>query len=170
MHEYHKDYFEPEPLNLYQSVQINNVWKVFRNHVAVKGLYLNILQDQITVLLGHNGAGKSTLMSILTGMMKPTKGSVVIDNYDLRTNISSVRQSLGYCPQHNIIFDHLTVYEHLYFFSNLKGLPENQIENEIEKYINLLDMDAKVRKLLKSNSFFRVKSANVYADCRKPIH
>lgn len=112
--------------------------------MAVKGLYLNILQDQITVLLGHNGAGKSTLMSMLTGMMKPTKGSVVIDNYDLRTNINKVRQSLGFCPQHNIIFDHLTVYEHLYFFSHLKSLPENQIENEIEKYISLLEMEAKV--------------------------
>lgn len=143
--QYHKDYFEPEPLNFYQSIQIKNLWKVYGNNIVVKNLYLNILEDQITVLLGHNGAGKSTVLSILTGMVNPTKGSITVDNYDMKTNANNIRQSLGFCPQHNIIFDYLTVHEHLYFFCNLKGLPRKEIQNEIEKYISLLEMETKVQ-------------------------
>ena len=77
--------------------------------VAVDGLSLNIYKGQITALLGHNGAGKTTTMSILTGLFPPSAGSAHING-----------KSLGLCPQHNVLFDRLTVKEHLTFFINLK--------------------------------------------------
>lgn len=58
--------------------------------------------------------------------------------------MDSVRNSLGLCPQHNIIFDDLTVAEHLYFFSKLKGLRGKEIDEEINKYIDLLELQPKV--------------------------
>lgn len=115
--------------------------------VAVKNLSLNMYDDQITVLLGHNGAGKTTTMSMLTGMYVPTSGTAKVNGYDIRTNMDSVRDSLGLCPQHNIIFDDLTVSEHLYFFSKLKGLKKLEIKAEIDKYINLLELQPKVSVL-----------------------
>lgn len=77
-------------------------------------------------------------------MASPTKGTIMIDNYDLKSNPNKVRESLGFCPQHNIIFDDLSVYEHLYFFTTLKGVQGDQVENEIEKYISLLELETKV--------------------------
>lgn len=156
MFEYHKNYFEPEPLNLYRGIEMKNLCKVFGNNVAVESLYLNVLQDQITILAGHNGAGKTTIMSLLTGMLRPTKGTIIINNYDLRTTAFKVSQILGICPQHNILFDDLTVLEHLVFFSKLKEEPEEQIQNEIERYIHLLDMDDKVRNWFGCQNFFTV--------------
>ncbi|KAJ8939521.1 hypothetical protein NQ314_011088, partial [Rhamnusium bicolor] len=93
-------------------------------------------EGQITVLLGHNGAGKTTTMSMLTGMINPTSGTAKVNGYDIRTDMEEVRNSLGLCPQHNIIFDELTVSEHLYFFSKLKGLSKDEIKAEIDKYRN----------------------------------
>lgn len=58
--------------------------------------------------------------------------------------MDSVRNSLGLCPQHNIIFDDLTVAEHLYFFSKLKGLRGKRIDEEIDKYVDLLELQPKV--------------------------
>ena len=67
-------------------------------------------KNQITVLLGHNGAGKTTTMSILTGLYPPTTGTAVVNKYDIRTQISKVRGSLGLCPQHDVLYDNMTVY------------------------------------------------------------
>lgn len=142
------EFFETEPQNLRRGVEIRNLRKVFKGKAAVQRLSLNMFEDQITVLLGHNGAGKTTTMSLLTGMITPTSGTARINGYDIRTDMDSVRGSLGLCPQHNIIFDDLTVAEHLYFFSKLKGLQKNEITAEIDKYVTLLELEDKVSWLL----------------------
>lgn len=88
--------------------------------VAVDGLSLQMYKGQITALLGHNGAGKTTTMSILTGLFPPTSGSAHINGHSILTDMDAIRESLGLCPQHNVLFDRLTVKEHLEFFINLK--------------------------------------------------
>ncbi len=87
----------------------------------------------MTSLLGHNGAGKSTTMSVLTGLFPPTKGTAVVYGSDIRTDINGVRKGLGICPQHNVLFDHLTVEEHMWFYAQLKGMHKKDIKDEIEK-------------------------------------
>ena len=84
------------------------------------GLSLQMYKGQITALLGHNGAGKTTTMSILTGLFTPTSGSAHINGKSILTDMDAIRESLGLCPQHNVLFDRLTVQEHLEFFINLK--------------------------------------------------
>lgn len=83
-------------------------------------LTLNMYKGQITALLGHNGAGKTTTMSILTGLFPPTSGSAHINGLSVVDDIALIRRSLGICPQHNVLFDRLTVNEHLKFFARLK--------------------------------------------------
>lgn len=135
------EFFEDEPKNLHAGIQIQELRKVFnKNKVAVSGLSLNMYENQITVLLGHNGAGKTTTMSMLTGMFPPSNGTALVNGYDIRTNMDNVRSSLGLCPQHNILFDDLTVKEHLYFYSKLKGLEKKEIDNEITKYVEMLEL------------------------------
>ena len=83
-------------------------------------LHLNMYQDQITVLLGQNGAGKTTTMSMLVGLFPPTSGDAIINGHSILNDIDGVRESLGLCPQHNVLFGRLTVREHLSFFARLK--------------------------------------------------
>ena len=64
--------------------------------------------------------GKTTTMSILTGLFPPTSGSAKINGKSTVTDIDDIRESLGLCPQHNVLFDRLTVKEHLEFFTALK--------------------------------------------------
>ncbi|XP_057661740.1 phospholipid-transporting ATPase ABCA3-like [Diorhabda carinulata] len=137
------EFIEEEPKNLNVGIKIFNLRKTFGKKTAVRDLSLNIYENQITVLLGHNGAGKTTTMSMLTGMITPSEGTAIINGCDIRTNIAGARASLGLCPQHNIIFDELTVAEHFYFFSKLKGLSKSEINQEIDKYVKLLDLESK---------------------------
>ena len=59
-------------------------------------------------------------MSILTGLFPPTAGTAYINGNSILSNMDDIRQSLGLCPQHNVLFDRLTVKEHLEFFTALK--------------------------------------------------
>ncbi len=111
--------------------------------VAVDGTNLDMFEGQITALLGHNGAGKTTTMSMLTGFLPVTSGSALVNGYDIRTAIEQVRQSLGMCPQSNVLFDQLTVEEHLKFFGRLKGISSKDINKEVSEMIALLHLEDK---------------------------
>ncbi|KAJ8951652.1 hypothetical protein NQ318_012323 [Aromia moschata] len=137
------EFFEEEPQNLRTGIEIKNLRKEFGKNAAVRNLSLNMYVDQITVLLGHNGAGKTTTMSMLTGLLTPNSGTAKVNGHDIRTNMAGVRSSLGLCPQHNIIFDDMTVEEHLYFYGKLKDLSKAEIKHEIDKYIRLLELEPK---------------------------
>ncbi|XP_062542040.1 phospholipid-transporting ATPase ABCA3-like [Armigeres subalbatus] len=137
-------FIEEDPPIERAGIKIQHLRKVYDKKVAVEGLDLNMYEDQITVLLGHNGAGKTTTMSMLTGMFSPSSGTALVNGHDIRTDIEGVRQSLGLCPQHNVLFNELTVAEHVKFFAKLKGVKNSEVSAEIEKYVNLLELTDKM--------------------------
>ncbi|NXA34061.1 ABCA4 protein, partial [Eudromia elegans] len=127
-------FFEPEPTGLIPGVRVENLVKTFASmsKPAVDGMNITFYEDQITAFLGHNGAGKTTTMSILTGLFPPTSGTVLIGGLDVQTHMDSIRQRLGMCPQYNILFNHLTVAEHILFYAQLKGRSRDEAEQELE--------------------------------------
>ena len=131
-------HFERLPNNLKVGVEISKMSKVYREtgKIAVDNLSLKLYESQITGLLGHNGAGKTTTMSILTGVLPPTSGSVKVYGWDIGKNLETIRHSLGYCPQHNVLFEHMTPEEHLWFYSGLKQESKQQIGEDVEKMLN----------------------------------
>ncbi|KAL7030128.1 hypothetical protein ACKWTF_006533 [Chironomus riparius] len=145
--------YESEPTDKNAGIKIRGLRKVYGKKVAVNDLNLNIFEDQITVLLGHNGAGKSTTMSMLTGLFPPTSGTAFINGHDIRNDLNTIRNSLGLCPQHNVLFNELSVREHIVFFTKLKGIKgSKEIEVEIEKYVNLLGLGGKMNAQSKTLS------------------
>uniref|UniRef100_A0A8C1WC15 P-type phospholipid transporter n=1 Tax=Cyprinus carpio TaxID=7962 RepID=A0A8C1WC15_CYPCA len=127
---------EEEPAHLDPGVYIENLVKVYSNgKLAVDDLTLGFYEGQITSFLGHNGAGKTTTMSILTGLFPPTSGTAYIQGKDIRTDLNTIRQNLGVCPQHNVLFSMLTVEEHIWFYASLKGLPEEKVKSEMEQIV-----------------------------------
>ncbi|XP_045164403.2 phospholipid-transporting ATPase ABCA3-like isoform X2 [Mercenaria mercenaria] len=135
--------FERDPPGSKVGISIRHLKKTFKDKVAVNDTNLNMYEGQITSLLGHNGAGKTTTISMLTGFLEPTSGTAVINGKDIRTDINSVRKHLGLCPQHNILFDLLTVEEHLIFFAKLKGCASKDIDREVNEMIKVLGMEQK---------------------------
>lgn len=79
----------------------------------MNNLSIDFYENQITGFLGHNGAGKSTVTFILCGLYEPSAGTAYILGKDIRKNMQTIRASIGYCPQHSILFDELTVHQHL---------------------------------------------------------
>lgn len=135
--------FEEEPRDLPLGVSLHELTKRYpgARRPAVDGLSLNFYQGQITSFLGHNGAGKTTTMSILTGLYPPTSGTAFICGRDVRSEMDAIRQSLGTCPQHNVLFDDLTVAEHLWFFGRLKGLGAKEAAREADAFLRDLSLE-----------------------------
>jgi ATP-binding cassette subfamily A (ABC1) protein 3 len=74
------------------------------------------------------------MFDLLTGMFSPTSGSVHVNGYNICDNLDEVRESLGLCPQHNLLFTDLTVFEHLLFFAMVIGFVLQTLAHRDCKY------------------------------------
>lgn len=109
----------------------------------------------VTILIynNFNYLGKTTAMNMLIGMIPPTSGRATINGYDITTEIDQARNSIGICLQDNILFNDLTVGEHIIFFCRLKGMKDSsKIKSEVEKYTSMLGLDDKKDQRSKSLS------------------
>uniref|UniRef100_A0A674IMW1 ABC transporter domain-containing protein n=1 Tax=Terrapene triunguis TaxID=2587831 RepID=A0A674IMW1_9SAUR len=145
---------EQPPAHLRPGVSIRNLVKIYRNSskVAVNGLSLSFYEGQITSFLGHNGAGKTTTMSILSGLLPPSSGTAYVLGRDIRSEMDSIRKTMGMCPQHNVLFDILTVEEHIWFYGRLKGLSGEQVKEEVKQIIQDVGLPHKRREQTKNLS------------------
>lgn len=102
--------------------------------VAVDHLDLKIPRGQIVVLLGANGSGKSTTLEAISGLNTVTEGSIIVDG----------EGGLGICPQRNILWDDLTVLEHVRIFNRLKSAGKFSSDAELKNLIAACDLDRKL--------------------------
>ncbi|XP_066091782.1 ABC-type organic anion transporter ABCA8-like [Saccopteryx bilineata] len=129
-----------------EAIRITHVTKEYKGKPdtieALKDMVFDVYEGQITAILGHSGAGKSTLFNILSGFSVPTKGSVTVYNNKLSetTNLENLSKLTGVCPQINVQFDFLTVRENLRLFAKIKGIPPQEVEQEIQRILLELEM------------------------------
>ena len=101
-------------------VVIQNLRKNFGDKIAVKDLGLVINKSECFGLLGENGAGKTTLINMLSCSLAPTQGTAYLAGYDVRNQSDSIQKLLGICPQFDVLWDDLTIREHMTLFLRLK--------------------------------------------------
>ncbi|CAK9007920.1 Glucosylceramide transporter ABCA12 (ATP-binding cassette sub-family A member 12) [Durusdinium trenchii] len=122
-------------------VLINGLRKTFKSKtgtgtlVAVDDLSLDMYEGQITCLLGHNGAGKTTTLNMLTGLMPKSNGDAFVYGRSIQGDMARIRQNMGICPQHNVLFPDLTVREHLVIIAGIKGVARGQVKREVKEMI-----------------------------------
>jgi ATP-binding cassette, subfamily A (ABC1), member 3 len=144
-----------ERLKAGDCLQIKDLKKTFDDgKVAVDGLNLNLYNNEIFALLGHNGAGKSTTISILCGLYEATGGAAMYKGMNILDDVEmeQFRRKLGICPQHDVLFDDLSVTEHLHMFSIFKGVPRSKIKPEIDQILIDVHMTDKKDALAKNLS------------------
>ncbi|KAI5290921.1 hypothetical protein KEM54_000022 [Ascosphaera aggregata] len=105
---------------------------------AVNNLTLDIMTGEIMVLLGANGSGKSTTLTAIAGLSKITGGEITL-------NHTPYSGGFGLCPQYNVLWDSLTVEEHVKIFSRLKGGRKHVTREEIHQLIEDCDLGKKVK-------------------------
>ena len=124
-------------------VVIHGMTKTYGSKVALSDLHLELSMGEVTVLLGRNGAGKTTLINALTGMTEPTSGTATVLGRSIADDIGGVRQSMGFCPQHDVLWPQLTVNEHFEIFGRIRGLPISVIRERSARLITTLGLEGK---------------------------
>ncbi|XP_030778425.1 ATP-binding cassette sub-family A member 9 isoform X3 [Rhinopithecus roxellana] len=130
-----------------EAIRIKNLKKEYAGKhekvEALRGVVFDIYEGQITALLGHSGAGKTTLLNILSGLSVPTSGSVTVYNHTLSgmADIENISKLTGFCPQSNVQFAFLTVKENLRLFAKIKGILPHEVEKEVQRVVQDLEME-----------------------------
>ena len=143
--------FEPAAEGSVCSVETKNLTKIFpalrrvdQPKVAVNNLSMKMYEGQILALLGHNSAGKSTTLSMLTGCLEPTSGSVLLRGSSGLQDTRLGRVPIGFCPQYDVLWPSLTVYETMCVYAQIKGLSLRDMDAAISKMIESLEMTSKL--------------------------
>ena len=111
-------------------IQLRNMTMKFGDFKAVDNLSLSIKKSEIIAVLGHNGAGKTTAIYMLTGMLMPTEGDAILNGNSIIKQTCAVRRQLGLCQQHDVLFDTISVEEHLRLAMRIRT---NEVNEEKEE-------------------------------------
>jgi len=133
-------------------IEVVNLTKRYDGVLAVDQISFTIAQGEIVGYLGPNGAGKSTTVKMLTGILRPTEGTIVIDGLDLLKDPIEVKRRIGYVPETGGIYESLTAYEYLQLVGRLYHLPEEVLDHRIEEFLKLFGLEAVMHERLSSYS------------------
>src|SRR5580700_10693272 len=103
-------------------VSVKNVTKKFGDITAVNDISFEVSQGELFALLGPNGAGKSTTIAMLTTVLKPTSGTMLLNGFDVTKNQDAVRKSFGIVFQDPSVDIELTAYENMELHATFYGL------------------------------------------------
>ena len=138
--------------------EISGLTKIFRSPFsknktfkALDKVCLNIRKNETIALLGENGAGKSTLISILTGVINSTEGQILYEGKPFNPH-NHQKLLISICPQYDLLWRDLSVYENLYIIGEFKGINPQQIKKDIQEILGSLNLKTQKHTLIRNLS------------------
>ncbi|MCZ7392923.1 MAG: ATP-binding cassette domain-containing protein, partial [Candidatus Methanoperedens sp.] len=114
-------------------ISIERLSKAFGTNVVLRNIDLRIERGEFLTVFGPNGAGKTTLIKIMSTLVSPTSGKVIIDGMDIKENPIEIRKKIGVISHETYLYHELTAAENLRFFGRMYGVSD--IENRIDELI-----------------------------------
>ncbi|MBU8878782.1 ABC transporter ATP-binding protein [Bacillus sp. FJAT-29790] len=147
-------------------VTVRGLKKNFQKHEVIKGMDFELAEGNCIALLGANGAGKTTTLRMLSGLMKPSSGSIVFNGTQQGED---VRKWIGYLPQHPVFYEWMTGREFLEYAGKLAGLAKNASKERTEELLELVDIaDAKNRRIGKYSGGMKQRLGIAQAIIHRP--
>lgn len=121
-------------------IQVKNVVKTFGKQVVLKGISLDIEENEFVTLLGPSGCGKTTLLRIIAGFLEPSEGHVFIDGQDI-VGIPAYQRDINTVFQRYALFPHLDVYDNIAFGLKIKKQPKDIIDQKVMRMLSLVGLE-----------------------------
>jgi len=121
-------------------LEARSLYKSFGSIEAVKDLSFSLEKGTVLGFLGPNGAGKSTTMRMLTGFLTPTKGTALIQGYDVQTDALKARRCLGYLPEGAPLYLEMTVQQFLLFIARIRNIPRAELTTRLGEALERLSL------------------------------
>ncbi len=131
------------------SIELTSIVKTYGTQKAVNNISFSAKKGEIVGFLGPNGAGKSTTMKILTGFIKPSKGTVLVSGIDVISNPIEAQKKIGYLPEHNPLYLDMYVKEYLQFQASLHNIEKSRINEIIDRVGLKIEAQKKINQLSK---------------------
>lgn len=133
-------------------IQVSNLTKKFGDFTAVDDISFSVNQGEMFAFLGPNGAGKSTTIKMLTTLLTPTSGSILLNGHDPASDASAVRKSFGIVFQDPSLDDELTAWENMEFHGVVYGVPKKLRRERINQLLKFVDLNDRRDSLVKEFS------------------
>ena len=135
-------------------IQFDHVVKQYGKSAAraVDDLSLKVEKGKIFGFIGPNGAGKTTSIRLLTGILQPTQGHVLIGGRDMAKEPLEAKRLIGFVPDSHEMYDRLTGMEYLHFMADIYGVGREDRKAHIEKYLALFELEDAVNDQIRSYS------------------
>ena len=133
-------------------IAIHDLVKHYGKFAAVDGVSLDVPAGEIHGFLGPNGAGKTTTLRMISGLIKPTSGSIVVNGHDVKTEPEAAKASLGYIPDRPFIYEKLTAGEFLEFHGGLYGVDSALLGERVREMLDLFELGRWKDELVESFS------------------
>jgi len=121
-------------------IDVKNLTKKFKNFIAVDNISFSVKKGEIFAFLGPNGAGKSTTIKMLTTLLRPTNGNILINGHDPTKEQNEVRCSFGIVFQDPSLDDELTAFENMEFHGILYEVPKEIRSKRIEQLLKFVEL------------------------------
>lgn len=121
-------------------IQFQNVQKSFDDQIILKGIDLDIYENEFVTLLGPSGCGKTTLLRILGGFLDPDEGKVLIDGQDI-SKLPPYKRELNTVFQKYALFPNMNVYDNIAFGLKIKKVPKEIIEQKVMRMLRLIGLE-----------------------------
>ncbi|MCZ6671966.1 MAG: ATP-binding cassette domain-containing protein [Verrucomicrobia bacterium] len=124
-------------------IEVQSLHKRYGSINAVNGVSFEVNRGEILGFLGPNGAGKSTTMKMITGFLRPTSGTVLVDGLDVQEHPVPIKERIGYMPENGPIYGEMTVEEFLDFIADIRGFEDpTQKEDAIDRVCDLCRLNS----------------------------
>lgn len=127
-------------------IELINLTKNFGDLIAVDNVSLTVPQGEFFCVLGPNAAGKTTTIKMITGLIRPTAGSVKVAGFDVQKDPLEVRKRMAYVPDFPFLYEKLTPWEFIRFIGQLHCMPEKQIRKAVDELIPRFNLEPFLRK------------------------
>ena len=121
-------------------LQARDLRKQFGSLIAVDGVSFEVKEGQMLGLLGPNGAGKTTTVSMITGLLAPDSGQVLVAGKPLKGDSDPAKRNIGVVPQELALYDELSAQENLELFGSLYGLTGGPLAEAIQRTLDLVQL------------------------------
>ncbi|MHA1668359.1 MAG: ABC transporter ATP-binding protein [Candidatus Heimdallarchaeaceae archaeon] len=125
-------------------VETFNLSKSFQTTLAVNNVNLKIPKGSIYALLGPNGAGKTTTIRLLLGLLKPTKGKVIVNDIDVSLHSKKIRGQISLLPQFSAAYYDLTPLKNIKFIIELNGIRYEDVLPDLEDFFHKLEITSEL--------------------------
>ncbi|MGY0024775.1 ABC transporter ATP-binding protein [Streptomyces sp. cg35] len=130
------------------AVRVHDLWKSFGRQTAVAGIELALPAGRFIGLVGPNGAGKTTTLSMVTGLLRPDRGTVHVAGHDVWADPAEVKARIGVLPEGLRLFERLSGHELLAYTGRLRGLPGAEVDKRAAQLLDVLDLSSAQHKLV----------------------